>query len=787
MSESSSPMRVAHYVWALVLAGAVCGPASSAGAAEAAPAGWINVREAGASGSQFETTASTQAGSKKIVVKNAGDFQVGHGVMLSRCNPRYTMQTLWGPSGVVAWGKKLDGKAEIRGYDGSQGDWLVLVLDVAKGSNSFRWTEDLARTWHPAVPITGDWQPIRDGIEVRFNKFEWENGYTVVFAGRCQLVTVIDKIEKNTVTLRDSPTRTAQDAILRHCDDASLQASIDLAIKENRHVYVPIGHYCLSKGLRVQNARSITIEGQSAVDTVLDISQGEGACVHMSGGTEVTLRNLTMVGHSGFDKRDQCGYISMRGSSYFWGFAAKNCNATTISSTERVLIENCHGRRMASECFVAGSRSRGTPAKPNTAHTKSTTYLRCSAIDCGRNAFNDVTCGSENTSVLYCRIVDVGGCSWEGASRFVKFIGNYVRNSGTVAMGNLSPGNRDKTYPDLGAGQHIIADNVFESNVPYGGCAIRSSRGATQVLVRNNLFVNFNSSAVEASGFSNAVDFPSANTTIVGNIFDMTCVAAKPASRTAIRVSASDAIVADNQIYVRGPCDPAVTGIQLGEPALNVNVHDNLVRHCGQGIVTARGQSRIAEVVDPRTFTRASAPFGLPLERLRPDLCHGWSLAWLGGSKPGALSVIEAFDPETLRFRLKEPCGMKAGDRFEVIVPSADWSLHDNTITGCLKPVVLDSFGSETSLLKNNLITRGETSGVKSAVDVRGMFKLIGNRISGFDEKGSAALSLTADPLGRTARSVYRDNVFTRCASLVDQSQKALWDASNAQQNVTAQ
>ncbi len=74
----------------------------------------------------------------------------------------------------------------------------------------------------------------------------------------------------------------------------------------------------------------------------------------------------------------------------------------------------------------------------------------------------------------------------------MKFVGNYVRNGGTVAMGNLGPANRDKTYPDLGAGQHIIADNVFESGVPYGGCAIRSAVGATQVVIRNNLFINFN-------------------------------------------------------------------------------------------------------------------------------------------------------------------------------------------------------------------------------------------------------------------------------------------------------
>ena len=62
-------------------------------------------------------------------------------------------------------------------------------------------------------------------------------------------------------------------------------------------------------------------------------------------------------------------------------------------------------------------------------------------------------------------------------------------------------------YPELGAGKHIVADNVFEGAVAYrgriGGFAVRSSRGATQVIVRNNLFINFNSSGVEVTGTAN--------------------------------------------------------------------------------------------------------------------------------------------------------------------------------------------------------------------------------------------------------------------------------------------
>jgi hypothetical protein len=55
----------------------------------------------------------------------------------------------------------------------------------------------------------------------------------------------------------------------------------------------------------------------------------------------------------------------------------------------------------------------------------------------------------------------VASAAWEGASRFAKFVGNYVRNSGTLAMGNI--GSRAEHLEQLGSGQHIIADNVFES------------------------------------------------------------------------------------------------------------------------------------------------------------------------------------------------------------------------------------------------------------------------------------------------------------------------------------
>ena len=749
------------------------------------PAGWLNVKELGASGSEFQTTAKTTAGSKQIVVAQAGDFKVGQGVMLSKCNPHYVKKTIWGPRGEVGWEKPLGEAAEIRGYDGSQGDWLVLMLDVPKGSTAFRWTEDFSRSWHPVVPISGDWQPLRDGIEVRLNKHDWQKGYTVVLSARGQLVTTIEKVDGSTLTLRDAPTRAVADSVLRHCDDRALQAAIDRAIKEHRNLHVPVGHYRLAGGLRVSNAAGITIEGANPVHTILDISRGNGACIRMIQGTEVTLRNFTMVGHSGFDKRDQCGALRMRGSSYFWGFASKNCNATTVSGTERVLIENCHGTRMAAECFVSACRGREA-TRPGQSSSKSLTYLRCSAIDCGRNAFNDVTCGPENTSVLYCRIVDVGGCAWEGASRFVKFVGNYVRNAGTVAMGNLGTYNRDESFPKLGAGQHIVADNVFESNVPYGGCAIRSAVGSTQVIVANNLFINFGSSAVEASGRFDPTHYASANTTITGNVFDMTEIGDKSTARTAVSVSASDAIISDNQIYVRGRHDPNVTAIKIDEPAVNLAVHDNLIRNCGRGIVTGRIRSRVAEVVDPLTFAAATAC--VPLDHRRARQCEGWRLVWLSGDKPSGESIVDAVvgaaRPDTVQFKLRQPRQTKLGDAFEVIPPSANWNIHDNTISGCGRPVDLDSYGGSTSLLRNNTISRGEAEDVEQAVVVSGRFTLIGNSLLGFDRPGSSALVLNPDRLGKVCPNVIRDNVFQRCDRVVKEGHKGAWKASHTGGNI---
>ena len=716
--------------------------------------GWLNVRDAGASGSIFQTKATTIAGSSKITVTNAGDFKVGQGVMVSKSNIRYTPTLLWGTGERYKNMKPLNGSVEVRGYDGSAGSWVVYLLDIQpSASPAFRWSDDLGRTWHPEQPITYDWQKLNGGIEVRLLPRDWEAGYVISFGARDQLISRIEKIEGNVLTLHDPANRTVPDADVRHNDTLALQAAVDRAVKEKLKLHVPAGHYRLAQGIRINNPESIVIEGASAEDTVLDISEGEGRCITLAGGTEAMIRNLRFVGFMGFDERDKAGEIRTRGSTAVWGFFLKPCHAMDIVNTRRVLVENCHASRMSGECFVSSSRSRSSLGKGSaesfqnpsvTANTtadggncEGITYLRCSVTDCARNAFNDVMCGGEFTTVQNCRVIDVGGCAWEGASRFVKITGNYLRNAGVIGMGNLGPANRDATFPDLGAGQHIVADNVFENITPYGGCAIRTSRGATQVIIRNNLFINFNSSGVEAGGGGYASEYPAANTTITGNIFDMTAVGQKPVTRTAITVITDDTIVSDNQIYVRGTADATVAGIRLREPAMNATVHDNLVRNCGTGIASTASQSAVGTVVDATSFIAGSGtvPIGL-----LPHRYQGWNLGWFRAGKPDGASVIESFDPATSRFKLQSAHAIKPGDRFEVYAPSANWNIHDNTVTGCISPVVLDSNGSSASVIKDNAISRGGAASATQAIQVvRGHFDLIGNRLSDFNSPTSTA------------------------------------------------
>lgn len=760
--------------WWLVVAGLTV-----AAGVSAAQDSWINVREVGASGSDFSTSASTTAGSKEITVEDVGDFAVGQGVMISGCHPRLLNEYLWGPG--TTYGKDsrpgLKDLIDFRGWDATSDGWTVYVIDIEpKLPLRFRWSADMGRTWSELEPVTFDWQPLRGGLELRFHQFPWENGYSATVVARDQLVSVIEKIEGKVLTLRDAPSKSVPDAVVRHCDDAALQEAINRALAEHKNVFVPAGHYRLAGGLRVEQPSGLVIEGVNGEDSVLDISEGNGCCISMRGGTECTIRQLKLIGNMGFAERDQAGHFRTLGSRGIWGQDLKTSYATGVRGTERVLVEDCHAYHMSLEAFWSGGPARFGSREPE-GYTQALNYVRCWAIDCARNGFNNNDL-AENTAIQYCRIVNVGGCAWEGASRFVKFVGNYVRNAGTVAIGNIS--SRAGEMEILPSGQHIVSGNVFESVVPYGGCAIRSASGATPVLISDNIFVNFGSSAVELSATA-GTGLPAYNSTVRGNVFDMTEVGESSRPRHAIDCNQSEVIIADNQILVRGDADAQVTAIRLREPALNVIVHDNLIRNCGVGLATARAVGRVTAVVDERTFEAA----GVPQERRRSHQYRGWPVIWTAGEQVVGRSTCEAYDPETKRFTLTEARATKVGETFETYPPgAANWNIHHNIISGCLNPVVLDSYGSATSTLSDNVIVRDNTAGVMQAVQVRGRFSLLRNHFLGFDEPGSSVLALAPDRLGQPPANRYWGNVFERCAAAVGDAGLALWRAADTGENL---
>ncbi|MCD6360191.1 MAG: hypothetical protein J7M38_04940 [Armatimonadetes bacterium] len=767
------PYRISGCIAALIVCTVVLAqPGPDAGQ-------WLNVIDYGASGSEYETIAKTTAGSNVIEVADVGDFQVGQGVQISKAFVHYERKRLWGPD--RARGKALKDEVEMRGYDGTSGSWTPFLLEIhPEDPPSFRFTDDIGRSYSEFVPITGDWQPLSGGTEVKFNRREWDGAYLVTFSARDQLITVIEKIEGNTVTLRDPANRSVDDAVMQHNDSDALQACIDKAIAERKNVYFPNGRYRHSHGLVVKDARSITIQGAGAIDTIIDISMAEGTCISLRDGQEVTLRNLRFEGHTGYANKDQCGNMNIRRVPAMWGMYLKGCNAVSIRNTTRVLVDNCHAWHMATEAFYSQGRARvGTNPEPKQ-YTREITYYRCSVEDCGRNAFNNNDM-AENTSMLYCRVRDVGGCSWEGASRFVRLIGNYIRNGGTVAMGNI--GSRDERYEILPSGQHIIADNVFETGVNYGGYAIRAAMGANQVIIRNNLFINYGTSAIELMGRTGDRMLPARNNIITGNIMDMTGIEEGALPRCAISVSADGAIVSDNQIYVRGAPDPDVLAIRVQEPAVNVSVVNNLITNCGTGILTARGKALVSEVIAPSTFKVRQTM--IPFPARRSHRYRGWSVAWMKGDQPLGLSTIADFDPDTLQFRLVEPRDIKVNDALEIFpADGADWLIEGNTITGCLQPVVLDSYGSGTSIVRNNLISRGGAEGVEEAVAVHGQFTLEGNTVSGFDEEGSVALGLHPDRAGREVAPIFLRNVIQHCAAAVGEEQPGLWGAARTADNL---
>jgi len=651
--------------------------------------GYLNAKDFGACGSAFETIGRVEAGSNRVTVQDVGDFEVGQELQMSGALPRCDSFQIFGPRPKHAHHRRVNGEVEMRGWDGSNGNHVVYFMDVDLACpDRFRWSDDQGRTWHDDVPIDGDWHLLSGGLEVKFDpEYDWAQGWVVTIVMRASLIAEITAIEGNTLVLDKEATRTCEDRIL-HSDTKALQKAIDTALEQGMNLWIPSGTYKLARTLYINDAVSFTMRGANPETTILDIGVGgialedrDGACVVLNKGEEVKLYDLGFRGAVGYDRRDQAGHMLTRGATGVWGFYFMKCNALGIWSTRRVYVENCHARQMSAECFYSSSAHR-TPDEEPANYTTSITYMRCSVENCARNAFNNNDM-AENTHIIDCRVRDVGGCTWEGASRFVIMRGCYVRNAGAVALGNVR--NRSDEFERLGTGQHMVVDNTFESGCPYGLAQISVGAAANQVTIRGNNFVNFNSNAIIISGDTGPHDLPSRNTIVSANCFDMTAEETPSKPRTAINITASDVTVADNQIYATGARDENLTAIRLRDDAQGIIIHDNLLRGCGHSIVTERCVGEVGSVIDDRHFYReqdASWHGNPPTLRRRSHRYRGWRVQWANGER----SVMEDFDPETEIFTLEKPRDMKPGEKFTLHPRTKDGkaleerNIHDNLI-----------------------------------------------------------------------------------------------------------
>ena len=255
--------------------------------------------------------------------------------------------------------------------------------------------------------------------------------------------------------------------------------------------------------------------------------------------------------------------------------------------------------------------------------------------------------------------------------------------------------------------------------------------------------------------------YPSSHVTVSNNMIDLTAEADRAANlRAGINIATSDVIVSNNQIYVRGDVDPNTTGIRVAGSAVHVTIHDNIIRNCYQGIITGRAATSVAEVLSADTFKGGRE---IDKEWEYSHRYRGWFAHWLTGVNAHTMSAFDSFDAKKLTFAIKEPLLMNEGDRFAYYPGQAEWVLHHNTISGCGRPVVLDSYGSDSSLFTDNLITRGLATGVAQAMAVKGNFTVERNTFAGFDEAESQALVIYPDPLRKSWEARSTNNVFRNC------------------------
>jgi len=708
---------------------------------------WINAIDCGASGSEFQSVGTISSESNEITVEEVGDFQVGQWVTIYHCNPHYYGMVYNEAEPYLAKNQTpLKDELELRGLDENK-TWQTFLIHFEKTSPlTFNWMAIdpsfqthfdsepvVSRKWcwqGENLPLSREWINLADGVQMRLKKIDWLPGQSVSFHARNRLITKIIDIRNNTLILNDQATCDTSQALVCHNDQFALQSAVDLAIAERKSLFIPAGRYRLSKGLWIRNC-SLRVEGAHREHTVLDVKDDHTSVFWISGGKEVVVRNLGMIGHTGFmELPSHCHFANASGYA-FWPTAnqqmeIKGCAAANIVSTEHILFEDVNVTRMASEVFyLHGSDRFDSPPYIQAPHeampelqrqyTKSCIFQRCNVSDCGFNVFNNNDHG-ENTSILNCRVERAANFC-EGAGRFTRIIGNYCLDGCPTS---IHGGGNPEDLRQLGPCQAIISDNVFESGkFPIAG-GLSISNGATQVIVANNQFIGFSkeSAITILNNGGGKKGMPVRSITVTGNMIDLTQMEDNPNNeRAGISVSASNVIIANNHIFVRDKNIQKVTGIHVATGITNVNVHDNIISNCSWGlraggkICLHQGdeerfaflplESEVVEVINSNSF------YDKELSNVWDYMpgYSGWHIRWLTSLNFKTIAIVESYDPDKRIITLKNAIQMRTGDKFAIYPSEANWQLHHNTIADCTYPITINSLPKSGVNIRDNTIS----------------------------------------------------------------------------------
>ncbi len=408
---------------------------------------------------------------------------------------------------------------------------------------------------------------------------------------RNRLLARIREIRGNTLILDRTANRSCHASSVKHCDQFALQAALDAAVAEKKVLRIPPGRFRLTDGLRIQHA-SACIEGADREHTILDVSEAHTACFWIAGGKSVTIRNLSMTGHTGFLELPATSAFRTLGNRNFWPTANQQmevygCAAVNAVSTEYMLFEDLNVTRMASEAFYlhGSDRSGGTPLIQsqqagipglNAQYQRNCIFRNCRVTDCGFNAFNNNDAG-ENTWIVNCFADNVGNFC-ESAGYMLKIIGCYARNGAAVTLvppprTDLPASARQGKTVEIPS-QAVIMGNVFEGGFFLGGMLVSGN----EAVIADNVFTGYSKEA--------AVVLSGSSLVFKGNIVDLTNEPDTPDNtREGIEVKGNDIILADNQIVCRSlDPDRKTTAILIGDSVRNVIVHDNILRNCAYGI-----------------------------------------------------------------------------------------------------------------------------------------------------------------------------------------------------------